>query len=347
MGRTTGTAESATAHAERAFQSASALSLSISLTAAVIASAGVSIFLARRVRRSLAPLSNAAHRVASGERDVQVDPPGLGAEFDELAEAFTAMAKDLATIEATRTRMLADLAHEMRTPTSVLRGYLEAIGDGFEVADAGTVRMLQEQVERLARLGEDIALVTTAEEGRLTQHRVEVDMNRLALEAVTQAAGRYAAAGVHIRADRASQAAVVHADPDRIAQVLTNLLDNALRHTPPGGQVTVHVAVGTDAVSIAVTDTGQGIPAEHLARVFERFYRVDAARDRAHGGSGIGLAIAQAIAKDNAGTLRAQSPGVGGGSTFSLHLPRIGTSDAGADQPGQARPTDPGQRRRK
>ncbi|HZL06390.1 MAG TPA: ATP-binding protein, partial [Coriobacteriia bacterium] len=270
---------------------------------------------------------------ASGERDVRVDPPGLGPEFDELAHAFTAMAGDLAAIEATRTRMLADLAHEMRTPASVLRGYLEAIGEGVEVADAATLRMLLDQVDRLSRLGEDIALVTTAEEGRLTQHRRSVDLNRLARDAVATAAARYAEAGVLAEAEAAPEPAIVHADPDRMAQVLTNLLDNALRHTPSGGQVTVRVVVADDTVSIEVSDTGDGIPAEHLARVFDRFYRVDAARDRAHGGSGIGLAIAHAIARDNGGTLSAQSPGLGGGTTFLLRLPRAGAPSSGPDQP--------------
>lgn len=332
MLRTTGTTESTTVHAERAFESASALSLLISLTAALLASAGVSLFLARRVRRSLAPLTEAARRVATGERDVAVDPPGLGPEFDELAHAFTAMAGDLAAIEATRTRMLADLAHEMRTPASVLRGYLEAIGEGVEVADAATVRMLLDQVDRLSRLGEDIALVTTAEEGRLTQHRRNVDLDLLARDAVTTAAARYAEAGVLSEAEAAPEPAIVHADPDRIAQVLTNLLDNALRHTPSGGQVTVRVGVEDDTASIEVSDTGDGIPAEHIARVFDRFYRVDAARDRAHGGSGIGLAIAHAIARDNGGTLSAQSPGLGRGATFVLRLPRAGAPASGPDQ---------------
>ena len=320
MQRITGTAESATEHAERAYSTAAALSLSVALLAALAASAAVSLFLARRIRRSLAPLGVAARRVADGEREVRVAPPGIGPEFDELAEAFTAMAADLAHIEETRTRMLADLAHEMRTPVSVLAGYLEAIADGVEIADGPTIAMLREQAGRLARLSEDVALVTTAEDGRLTLERRIVDLDTVVRDAVAQASGRYADSGVGLAVD-SRPGALATADADRLGQVVTNLLDNARRHTAAGGQVRVVVTARADAVAVDVIDTGEGIAAEHLPRVFDRFYRVDDARDRAHGGSGIGLAIALAIARAHGGTLSAASAGPGSGSTFTLRLP--------------------------
>ncbi len=326
MLRTTGTTASATEHAEFAFSTAAAVSLSLALVAALGASALVSVFLARRIRRSLAPLATAAHRVAHGDRDVRVEAPGIGPEFDDLAAAFTAMAADLHRVEKTRTRMLADLAHEMRTPVAVLGGYLEAIADGVEVADAATVGMLREQVERLSRLSEDVALVTTAEEGRLPLDRRLVDLDEVVREAVAQQAGGYSDRGVRLGVE-SSAGALVSADPDRLGQVVTNLLDNARRHTPPGGEVRVAVTRAGDAVQVEVADTGEGIAAEDLPRLFERFYRVDAARDRAHGGSGIGLSIALAIARAHGGTLTATSPGLGAGARFTLRLAAARTAD--------------------
>ncbi|WP_372594589.1 sensor histidine kinase [Actinotalea sp.] len=325
MLRTTGTTESATEHAEVAFSTAAALSLSLALVAALAASAVVSVVLAGRIRRSLAPLASAAHQVALGDRQVQVEAPGIGPEFDDLAAAFTSMAADLSRVEETRTRMLADLAHEMRTPVSVLGGYLEAIADGVEVADAATIGMLREQVERLARLSEDVALVTTAEEGRLPLDLRLVDLDEVVREAVAQQSGAYADRGVRLTVDSGA-GAVVLADPDRLGQVVTNLLDNARRHTPPEGAVQVVVERQGEAVEVAVADTGEGIAAADLPRVFERFFRVDAARDRAHGGSGIGLAIALAIARAHGGTLTAASDGPGSGARFTLRLAAAPTS---------------------
>lgn len=323
MLRTTGTAESATEHAERAFGTAAALSLSLALAAALVASTVVSVFLARRIRRSLAPLADAARKVASGERDVRVAPPGVGPEFDQVAASFTEMAAQLSEVEQTRTRLLADLAHEMRTPVAVLGGYLEAIGEGVEQADEETLAVLRAQTGRLARLTEDIALVTSVEDGRLRLDRHAVRLDEVVRGAVAASSAAFADAGVALERD-VSDGLPVSVDPDRIGQVLTNLLDNARRHTPRGGRVDVRARrEGGDAV-VEVADTGEGIAAEHLPRVFDRFYRVDPARDRAHGGSGIGLAIARAIARAHGGTLDAQSPGLGHGATFTLRLPLAG-----------------------
>ncbi|MCV2395722.1 ATP-binding protein [Actinotalea sp. M2MS4P-6] len=322
MQRATGTAESATEHAERAFGTAAALSLSIALAAALIASTVVSVVLARRIRRSLSPLADAARRVASGERDVQVAPPGIGPELDRLAETFSSMAAQLGEVEATRTRMLADLAHEMRTPVSVLGGYLEAISEGVEQADEETLAVLRDQTARLARLTEDIALVTSAEDGRLRLDLRDVSLDEVVRAAVGAAAAAFAEAEVSLES-RAEAELTVSADPDRVGQVLTNLLDNARRHTPRGGRVEVALRRDGDSAAVVVSDTGEGIAREHLARVFDRFYRVDPARDRARGGSGIGLAIARAIARAHGGTLTADSAGPGRGSTFTLRLPIV------------------------
>lgn len=323
--RAVDTGESPTSHAERAYAAASALALSIALATALVASAGVSILIARRIRRSLAPFAQAANRVANGERNVVVTPPGIGPEFDSVAAAFTGMATQLAHVEDGRTRMLADLAHEMRTPVAVLAAYLEAVGDGVERLDAPTIQMMRDQVERLGRLSADVALVTSAEEGRLSLERQTIDIDTVVAAAVAQESGRLAERGVTLNVTRAP-GFLVEADPDRIGQVLTNLLENARQHTPPGGVVDVEVFAEAESVRVRVRDSGEGIAPADLLRVFDRFFRVDVARDRAHGGSGIGLSIARAIANAHGGTLSAASGGPSKGSEFTLSLPRARTN---------------------
>jgi len=323
MTQTGGSSSDATLHAEEAFRTASALSLVLALSAALFTSVVVSIFLTRRITRSLTPVTEAAGRVADGDYTARVPAVGMGTEFDDLADAFNTMATDLGRIEVTRTRMLGDLAHEMRTPVTTLGAYLEAIADGVEQADAATLAMLRDQVARLSRLSEDIALVATAEEGRLTMRRKTIGVAQIVKDATAQAAARYSARGVDldVRVAAIAEAATVEADADRIAQVLTNLLDNALRHTPTGGSVVVMADRVGVVVRIVVVDDGEGIPAEHLPYVFDRFYRVDTARDRAHGGSGVGLAIAKVITEAHGGTITVHSDGPGRGAVFTVVLP--------------------------
>jgi len=326
-------------HAEEAFRTASALALALALLVALGTSVAVSLFVARRITRSLAPVTAATRRVAAGDHSARVPAVGMGAEFDDLADGFNTMAGDLARVESTRTRMLADLAHEMRTPVATLDGYLEAILDGVHQADEATVTMLRGQVARLARLAQDITLVTTAEEGRLSMKRERVAVAGLVDAAAAQAAAAYAQRCVALEVHVVEEAVdvVVEADAVRLGQVLTNLLDNALRHTPPGGRVELGVEREGDAVRVRVSDDGEGIPAEHLPFVFDRFYRVDAARDRAHGGSGVGLAIVKAITLAQGGSVSVASDGPGRGASFTLTLPMAGTALTGGSTRSGAR----------
>lgn len=320
-----GSGADTTAHAEEAFRTASMLSLAVALIAALAASVGVSLFLSRRITRSLAPVTEAAGRVADGDYTARIPAVGLGSEFDGLTSAFNSMATDLGRIEATRTRMLGDLAHEMRTPITTIGAYLEAIADGVQEADPATLTMLGDQVTRLARLSEDVAIVTTAEEGRLTMHRRRLPVAQVVTDAVAQATAQYAAQNVKLRVTMSGDArdAAISGDSHRIGQVLTNLLDNAVRHTASGREVVISAAVVGGNAVIAVSDEGEGIPAEHVSHVFERFYRVDASRDRAHGGSGVGLAIAKSITEAHGGSIRAESAGVGKGATFTVEFPLL------------------------
>jgi signal transduction histidine kinase len=308
-------------HAEQAFRDASVVSTAVALVAALAVAFAVIAYVTRRIAGPVSALAAAAEEVAAGRYDVTVPRARLGAEFETLSGAFAAMAGRLRSVEATRRRLLGDLAHEMRTPVATLDAYLEGVQDAVATLDADTVTMLRSQTRRLTRLLDDVAAVSRAEEHRLDLRLAAVRPRQLAAAAVGAAAERYADAGVTLESDVHPRLPDVSVDPDRIAQVLGNLLDNALRHTARGGRVVVRVSGGTDTVTLEVSDTGDGITAEHLPHLFERFYRVDTARDRTHGGSGIGLAIVKALVEAHGGRVGVTSDGPGAGAVFGIVLP--------------------------
>lgn len=309
-------------HAEEAFQSASALALAIALAASVVASLAVSVFLTRRIAASLGTLSAAATRIAAGRLDSRVTRPSLGAEFDQLADAFNEMARQLEASDALRQRLLADVAHEVRTPVAVIGAYLEGLEDGVTALTPQTVGVLRDQGARLARLAADLSAVTRAEEGARSLVLAPTAPGTLLSAAFAGARVRYDSAGVDLTLDVEPGLPTVAVDTDRMSQVLGNLLDNAVRHTPRGGSVHLGAHLSeTGRVRLTVADTGEGIDQDQLDLIFERFFRVDTARDRDHGGSGIGLAIVRAIVLAHGGTVVARSAGPGRGSTFDIELP--------------------------
>jgi two-component system sensor histidine kinase BaeS len=308
-------------HAEVAFQSTNAISMATALLASLVASVAVSIYLARRLGRSVRPLSRAATEVSAGRYRVRVPPLGLGTEFDDLGVAFNQMAGRLERVEHTRRRLLSDLAHELRTPVATLDAYLDGLEDGVAQLDGETLEVLRTQTRRLTRLAEDVSAVSRAEENQLSLHPAHLAPGDLVVAASTAATSRYAAKGVDLVTEVEPGLPNVAADPDRMGQVLSNLLDNALRHTPTGGKVAIRAAITGGLIHLSVSDSGHGIPAEHLFHIFERFYRVDTARDRAHGGSGIGLAIVKALVQAHGGNVTATSSGTGQGATFTITLP--------------------------
>ena len=311
-------------HVEQAYASASAVSLTVALAAALVAALAVSAYLARRVARPIGQLAAAAADVTEGHYGARVTVSGLGREFDTVAGAFNAMAVRLAEVEATRRRLLADLGHEMRTPLATIEAYVDAAEDGVAVEGEETWTVLRTETNRLRRLAEDIVAVSRAEEHQLDLHPRRVAVAELVGAAVAAARPRYVAKGVALSERIDVAAGDVDADIERMGQVMANLLDNALRHTPSGGQVTVEVNRDLGEVRVVVADTGEGIRPDHLPHVFERFYRADAARDRDRGGSGIGLAIVRAIVVEHGGRVSAASEGPGAGATFTVTLPRSG-----------------------
>lgn len=313
--------DDATEHAEAAFGTAGGFSLGAALLLALLVSSVLSVWIAGRVTRSLRPIVAAAGSVERGVYDRRVPVPGLGAEFDDVATAMNAMSERLEHVEATRRRLLADLAHEMRTPLATLTVYVDSIEDGVRAPDAPTLQVLRDQVNRLSRLAEDVTAVSLAQERRLPLRLSDVAPDDLVRSAAAAANPAYAAKGVYLQVDLMGRAPAVNVDRDRIAQILANVLDNALRHSDHGSVVVVRVRAERDTVTVAVHDTGDGIAPEHLPHVFDRFYRADAARDRDHGGSGIGLTVSKAFAEAHDGSLEVASAGVGHGATFTLRLP--------------------------
>ena len=314
-------------HINEAFSSALLLSLTAASLASVAAALAVSWFFSRRVQRSIGAVTDAAADISAARFGTRVPLTGLGAEFDTLAHGYNSLAGRLEAVETTRRRMLTDLAHEMRTPLATVDAHLEAIEDGVRTLDEDTMEVLRTSTGRLRRLAEDVSAVSRAEEGNLEIDRRAVHAADIARTAAITAADQYAAKGVHLDTELVG-GSTLHGDPDRLGQVLTNLLDNALRHTPPEGRVVLackpaRSTTGTARVQYTVTDNGAGIAAEHLPHLFDRFYRVDVARDRVHGGSGIGLAITKALVEAHGGTVAAHSAGPGFGATFTVQLPAL------------------------
>lgn len=308
-----------TGHLEQAFASALLVSISSALLASVLAALAVSWYFSRRVQRSIDSVADAASQIATGRYAARVSDPGLGEEFSTLAVSYNRLAERLESIEKTRRSMLGDLAHEMRTPLATIDAHLEAVEDGIRNFDGETLDVVRGSTGRLRRLAEDMAALSRAEEG-LHVDPQPVDATTLARTAADTARDRFTASGVHLDTDLVA-AGRVRVDADRMGQVLGNLLDNALRHTPAGGTVTLSCRRIEDWVEYRVLDTGDGVAAAHLPHLFDRFYRADASRDRRRGGSGIGLAIAKALVEAHGGGISVTSAGLGRGTTFTVRIP--------------------------
>lgn len=309
-------------HAEEAFASSFAIAVVLATATALLAAGGVSWFMVRRVSRPVEELAQSAESVAAGRYDVSVPEASFSSELHQLSDSFTDMAHRLAETEATRTRLLADLAHELRTPLATLEAYIDGMEDDVLDHDAAAYATMRLQVDRLRRLAADLRESSAAEEHALGLVLERIDCRDVAQAAVAAAALRFIAKGVDLDLVDGPTPSWISGDSVRLQQVLANLLDNALRHTPSGGRVDVTLSERPGVVRVQVADTGEGIPTEQLHAVFERFHRVDPSRVSSDGGgSGLGLTIARAIVNDHGGTLEATSPGIGKGTTFIMTIP--------------------------
>jgi two-component system OmpR family sensor kinase len=293
------------------------------LGAAVVSVAlalGLGVFLARRITRPLRELIQATQAIAAGDLEQRVAVRGRD-EMAQLSRAFNQMAAELARNEELRRRMIADIAHELRTPISVIRGQLEAILDGVFPADAEHVAPIHERTILLGRLVEDLRTLALAEAGRLQLYRQEVEPGELVRQAVVGFTPLAQMDNLALEDEIAPDLPAIQADADRLAQVLTNLLSNALRHTPPGGRIIVRAEpIGGQAVRFSVADSGPGLTPDEMEHVFDRFWRADESRARDRGGAGLGLAIARQLVEAHGGRIWVESE-PGQRATFYFEIP--------------------------
>jgi two-component system OmpR family sensor kinase/two-component system sensor histidine kinase BaeS len=283
---------------------------------------GVALLAGRAVRRMAAPIGDvmeAADRVAGGDYSTRVRVRGPG-EVGQLAHSFNQMTERLQANETQRRALLADVAHELRTPLSVIRGNVEGMLDGVYPPDEAHLGPLLEETAVMARLLDDLQTLSTAEAGVLRLHRERVDPAALAEDAVAALRARADAAGVTLTSHAPDPVPEVDVDPVRIGEVLANLLTNAIRHTPAGGSVRVVVEPDPAGVAVTVADTGPGIDPRDLVHVFDRFVK-----SADSGGAGLGLAIARSLVEAHGGSIAARSA-PGEGTTMRFVLPSVDSS---------------------
>ena len=273
-------------------------------------------------RRTLAPLQGlgtTARRLGRGDLSQRAETAGP-TEIRQLAHSFNAMAVELEEAERHRRNLTADIAHELRTPTSNIQGYLEAIKDGLFQPTPETIDTLHEQALLLSRLVDDLRLLAQVDAGELRLERSQTRVGELLQSVLEALRPRAEAKGVALSLEMDPSLPALDLDATRIAQVVGNLLENAITHTPEGGRVTVSAHIAANAVKVAVADTGPGIAPEDLPRLFDRFYRADPSRSRSTGGTGLGLTIARRLVEAHGGSIEAESV-VGQGSRFVIRLP--------------------------
>lgn len=305
------------------FRRAVAESLTRAMLASSLLALGLAWYISRKVAHPLQRMIEAARRIAGGHygERVEVSPgPDLD-EIGQLVVQFNRMAASLEQTEHQRYELIGNVAHELRTPLSGIKGYMEGLIDGVVPANAETYERVHSEADRLQRLVQDLQELSRAEAGGIVLNLRPVDPFALVSGAVARLQPQYQDKGVAILTDIQASLPPVRADEDRLYQVLLNLIGNALQYTPAGGTVTVRAALTEGHVQFSVTDTGIGIAAEHLPRVFDRFYRVDPSRGRIGGGSGVGLTIARHLVEAHGGQITATSAGLTAGSTFTFTIP--------------------------
>lgn len=299
------------------FNEAMLLALLIAGGVAVIAS----LLLSRSVVAPLKVLTRASQRIADGHYSERVQHAGSD-ELGQFSQSFNQMAENLEQVEAVRRQLIGDVSHELRTPLTAIKGSMEGLEDGVLEATQETYHQISQEAERLARLVDDLQELSRVEAGAYPLAIQPVDIIALVDATIkrfsTQALGK----GIDLLSECPTGLPRVLADADRITQVLTNLVGNALQYTPTGGRVIVQAERHGAEVHVVIKDNGVGIPPEHLPNLFTRFYRVDKSRSRASGGgSGIGLTIARHLVEAHGGRIWAESSGEGQGSTFNFTLP--------------------------
>ncbi len=290
----------------------------IALVASLGAAAIVSTLVARQIVRPVRQVRDATRRLANGHYDERVTEPGE-LELAELARDVNRLAVELENTERRRARLVSEVAHEMRTPLTTIDGYIEGLLDGVFEPSEELLVAVGEETSRLQRLASDLATLSRSEEGATELNLRPVDLGEVVASSAERLRPQFDEKRVTLSVG-AGPPLLVQVDAERIAQVLTNLLGNALTYTPAGGRVDVRTSRDRAEALVAVRDTGIGLSPEDLDLVFDRFYRVQGPV-RPSGGSGIGLTIARGLARAHHGDIQVASPGVGAGSVFTLTLP--------------------------
>ncbi|AAW39669.1 sensor histidine kinase [Dehalococcoides mccartyi] len=288
-----------------------------------LAALGLGLLLASQIIRPLKALSRSARRIAGGELSQRVKVDSRD-ELGELAESFNHMAQSLETNEQSRQRLLADIAHELRTPLTVIEGTVDGILDGVFEADAQHLTTIKEESATLTRLIKDLRDISLAESGKLKLEMTQLDIADIIRRQAKQASILAKDKSIALLSDIPANLSTVTGDATRLNQITANLLSNALRHTPAGGQISLSLKNmlyrDKPGIMVSVTDNGEGIPPADLPHIFDRFYRVNTSRARSEGGSGLGLAIVKEMAEAHGGYVWAESL-LGKGSTFNYWLP--------------------------
>lgn len=273
----------------------------------------------RRITNPLAHVFNAAESVSRGDFSVRLPQTAHGA-FSRLVVEFNKMVSELERTDHLRRNLTADVAHELNTPLHIVQGYLEGIQDGIYQADEETINTMLEETRLLGRLVADLRTLSLAEAGQLPLEKKQVDVKELIEDVITSFSGQAEAAGINLKS-QVPDDLILSADPDRLDQVLSNLVVNALRYTPAGGQIEILAQPIEGGVQISVSDNGNGISSEDQAYIFERFWRADKARSHQDGsGHGLGLAIARQLVRAHGGQISVQSE-LGAGTRFDFTLP--------------------------
>ena len=294
----------------------------IIFTVIAVAGIGTGVWIGRGISRPIADLADAAKHLGSGDLSYRVVTKTRSQELLELTQAFNTMAEELERAEKLRNTLMADISHELRGPLTVLEGNLRAALDDVVKLDDKELANLYGQTRHLIRLVNDLRELALAEAGHLPLTYSVIDVNTLVEEILWNYALIAEEKEVSLSSKLSSDLTSIHADEVRLRQILSNLISNAIRHTPKDGSVSVQSAQTTTEIIIKVSDTGEGIAAEHLPHLFDRFYRTDTSRQRETGGSGLGLAVVKALAESMGGYATGTSDGINKGATFSVVLPK-------------------------
>jgi signal transduction histidine kinase len=270
-----------------------------------------------------APLSRLAEAArAIGARDLTQRVKVQGSqEIKDVAQAFNEMAAELQKAETLRQNLLADVAHELRTPLAVIQGNLQAILDDVYELDKAEIAQLYDQTRQLSRLVDDLRILAQAEAKQLPLDMKEIMVEDLIKDVTTIYTSIMDSEGIEFNTQISENLPTIFGDRERLIQCLQNLINNSIRYTPKGGKICISTIKKDDSLDLIVSDTGSGISSDHLPHIFDRFYRSDMNRTRESGGTGLGLTITRAIIESHGGSISAHSDGIGKGSTFTLHIP--------------------------